>query len=59
MNPGSMQDPAKPMDAAIPLERMARPVQIAAVVSLLAGDAASHLTATTTDGGVEASSLGL
>jgi hypothetical protein len=54
-----MQDPAKPMDAAIPLERMARPVQIAAVVSLLAGDAASHLTATTTDGGVEASSLGL
>ena len=59
MNPSTMQDPAKSVDAAIPLERMARPVEIAVAVSFLAGDAASHLTATTTDGGVEASSLGL
>ena len=61
MNPSTMQDPAKPVDAAIPLERMARPVEIAVVVSFLAGDGASRLTATTilADGGVQASSVGV
>ena len=56
-----MQDPAKSVDAAIPLERMARPVEIAVVVSFLAGDGASRLTATTilADGGVQASSVGV
>ena len=61
MNPSTMQDPAKPVDAAIPLERMARPVEIAVVVSFLAGDGASHLAAMTifADGGVQGSSVGL
>ena len=56
-----MQDPAKSVDAAIPLERMARPVEIAVAVSFLAGDGASRLAATTifADGGVQASGVGL
>jgi len=50
MNPGTMQDPAKLVVAAIPPERMVQAAEIAAVISFLAGDGASHLTAT--DGGV-------
>jgi hypothetical protein len=60
MNPGTMQDPAKPVDAAIGLERMAQAAEIAGVVSCFAGDGA-HLTATTilADGGVKQGSVGL
>jgi glucose 1-dehydrogenase len=59
----TMKDPAlmKKLDAAIPLGRMARPEEIAAVVAFLAGDGASYITATTiiTDGGMMQSSPGL
>jgi glucose 1-dehydrogenase len=48
-----MQDPAKPVDTAIPLERMAQPTEIAAAAAFLAGDGASYLaTAKFGDGGI-------
>ena len=63
INLGTMNDPAllAKLDQAIPLGRMARPQEIASVVSFLAGDGASYLTATTTfaDGGIMQSSVGL
>jgi len=63
INLSTMQDPAKlaRLDATIPLGRMARPEEIAAVVSFLAGDGASYLTATTifADGGIMQGSVGL
>ena len=63
INLGTMQDPAKlaQLNAAIPLGRMARPEEVAAVVGFLAGDGASYLTATTifADGGIMQSSPGL
>jgi glucose 1-dehydrogenase len=63
INLSTMKDPAlmKKLDAAIPLGRMARPEEIAAVVAFLAGDGASYITATTiiTDGGMMQSSPGL
>ena len=56
-------DPAKLalLDKAIPLQRMARPEEIARVVGFLAGEAASYLTATTifADGGLMHASVGL
>jgi glucose 1-dehydrogenase len=59
----TMNDPAKlaQLNAAIPLGRMARPEEIAAVVGFLAGDSAGYLTATTifADGGIMHSSPGL
>ena len=58
----TMTDPVKlaPLDAAIPLGRMARPEEIASVVAFLAGEGASYLTATTifADGGIMHSSVG-
>jgi glucose 1-dehydrogenase len=63
INISTMQNPAKmaKLDAAIPLGRMAKPAEIASVVALLAGDAASYVTATTVfvDGGLMQSSPGL
>ena len=63
INLGTMNDPAllAKLDQAIPLGRMARPQEIASVVSFLAGDGASYLTATTifADGGIMQSSVGL
>ena len=63
INLSTMQDPAKlaQLDLAIPLGRMARPQEIAAVVGFLAGDGASYLTATTifADGGIMHGSVGL
>jgi glucose 1-dehydrogenase len=63
INVTTMNDPAKlaQLNAAIPLGRMARPNEIAAVVGFVAGDGASYLTATTifADGGIMQSSPGL
>ena len=63
INLSTMQNPAlmKKLEAAIPLGRMARPEEIAAVVAFLAGEGASYITATTvfTDGGIMQSSPGL
>lgn len=63
INVSTMDDPAKlaKLNAAIPLGRMARPEEIASVVSFLAGEGADYLTATTifTDGGLMQSSVGL
>ena len=63
INLSTMQDPAKlaQLDAAIPLGRMARPEEVAAVVGFLASDGASYLTATTVfaDGGIMQGSVGL
>lgn len=44
----------KVLDAAIPLGRMAEPDEMGSVVAFLAGDGASHITATTVfaDGGI-------
>jgi glucose 1-dehydrogenase len=59
----SMNDPAvlARLNAAIPLGRMAKPEEIAAVVTFLAGAGASYLTATTVvaDGGMMQQSPGL
>lgn len=58
-----MNDPAvlARLNAAIPLGRMAKPEEIAAVVTFLAGAGASYLTATTVvaDGGMMQQSPGL
>jgi glucose 1-dehydrogenase len=63
INRSTMADPAEmaKLDAAIPLGRMAQPQEIANVVSLLATDEASYITATTVfaDGGLMQSSPGL
>jgi glucose 1-dehydrogenase len=63
INLSTMNDPAQlaKLDAAIPLGRMARPEEIAGVVTFLAGDGASYLTATTifADGGIMHNSVGL
>jgi glucose 1-dehydrogenase len=63
INVSTMQDPAlmKKLDAAIPMGRMAQPVEIATVVAFLADEGASYVTATTifTDGGLMHSSPGL
>ena len=63
INRCTMDDPAKlaQLDAAVPLQRMARPEEIASVVGFVAGDGASYLTATTifADGGIMHSSVGL
>jgi len=63
INLTTMQNPAEmaKLDSAIPLGRMAQPHEIASVVALLAGNAASYVTATTVfaDGGLMQSSPGL
>lgn len=63
INRGTMDDPSKlaKLNAAIPLGRMARPNEIANVVTFLAGEGASYLTATTifADGGIMQGSVGL
>jgi glucose 1-dehydrogenase len=63
INLSTMKGPAlrKKLDVAIPLGRMAKPEEIAAVVAFLAGDGASYLTATTifADGGIMQNSPGL
>jgi len=63
INLSTMQNPEllKKLNSAIPLGRMARPEEIAALVAFLAGDGASYLTATTifADGGIMQSSPGL
>ena len=63
INIGTMNDSAKltQLDAAIPLQRMARPEEIANVVGFVAGEGASYLTATTifADGGIMHNGVGL
>ena len=63
INVSTMNDPAlmKKLDAAIPLGRMAKPEEIANVVTFLAGDGASYVTATSifVDGGMMHQSPGL
>jgi glucose 1-dehydrogenase len=63
INLATMNDPTKltQLNAAIPLGRMARPEEIATVVSFVAGEGASYLTATTifADGGIMQNSVGL
>jgi glucose 1-dehydrogenase len=63
INASTEADPAKMkvLDAAIPVGRLADPKEIASVVTFLAGDGASYLTATTifADGGIMHSSPGL
>jgi glucose 1-dehydrogenase len=58
-----MKDPASlaRLDAAVPLGRMAKPEEIASVVTFLAGEGASYVTATTVivDGGMMQQSTGL
>jgi glucose 1-dehydrogenase len=63
INSSTMSDPAlmKKLNAAIPLGRMAQPVEIGSVVAFLAGDGAGYITATTifADGGIMHGSPGL
>ncbi|MFZ3235268.1 MAG: glucose 1-dehydrogenase [Stellaceae bacterium] len=63
INLGTTDDPAKlaRLNAAIPLRRMARPEEVAAVVGFAAGPGAGYLTATTifADGGLMQNSVGL
>jgi glucose 1-dehydrogenase len=63
INLSTMKDPAlmQKLNAAIPLGRMAQPEEIGSVVTFLAGEGASYLTATTifADGGIMHSSPGL
>ena len=63
INLSTMNDPLllKKLNSAIPLGRLAKPEEIAKVVSFLAGDGASYLAATTifADGGLMQSSPGL
>ena len=63
INKPTLEDPKKlkTIDAAIPMGRMAQPEEIGSMVALLAGDAASYVTATTVvvDGGLMQSSPGL
>src|SRR4051812_34502713 len=63
INAQTEADPTKlkTLNAAIPLGRLAQPSEIGSVVTFLAGDGASYLTATTifADGGIMHSSPGL
>ena len=63
INLSTMQNPAKmaKLDSAIPLGRIAQPEELASVVAMMAGGAASYITATTifADGGLMQSSPGL
>ncbi len=63
INKSTIEDPGKlkALDAAIPLGRLAKPEEIAALVAFLAGGGASYITATTVfaDGGLMQSSPGL
>ena len=63
INTSTLNDPAllKKLDDAIPLGRLAQPVEIGNIVAFLAGDGATYITATTifADGGIMQSSPGL
>ncbi|HUZ08992.1 MAG TPA: glucose 1-dehydrogenase [Acidimicrobiales bacterium] len=63
INTATMNDPValQKLDSAIPIGRVARPEEIAAIVAFLAGDGASYMTASTVfaDGGIMQSSPGL